>query len=326
MADSSEQLLEILKENKGFTHPEKWIGYAREHGFRKVDAVVVQGCPDCGATQYRKIGQYIYYSNLIYLLKCEQCELLYSNVRINQDTISQHFDAAYVDERYFAESRKDTFRQIAAILSGCIPVNGKVLDVGGAKGHLMAALKECRSDLTLVVNDVSRAKCEWAEQHYRFRAICATASDVCSLSEDFDAVSLIDVIYYEPQIAKLWSGLGRLVRPNGVLVLRVPNHYFLILMRQWLKRVLRPRSDQDIQDRIKGFNPEHLYVFSRSYLKRRLKQLGFERVTIVPSALLLKSSRWRPFCRTIYAVARAIHWLSIGKVVCTPSFLVIAKR
>jgi SAM-dependent methyltransferase len=326
MAEPIEYWFDVLKENKGFAKPEQWIEYAKEHGFRKVNAIAVEVCPDCGSVDARKIGQYIYYSNLALLLTCGHCNLLYCNVRIDNDTVSKHFDTAYTDEKYFAESRKDTFDQIVTILKGCAPVGGRILDIGGAKGHLMAALQDFRSDLTLVVNDVSLAKCEWARQHYGFHAVCATASEVCSMSHTFDVLSMIDVMYYEPDLAKLWSGLDGTLRQNGTLILRVPNHYGAIVIRQAIERLFSSATQREMQDDIAWFNPEHLYVFSKKYLKKRLGKLGFTHIRFVPSALFITDMKWRPLCRGVYILAKVIYYLSLRTIICTPSMLVIARR
>jgi len=91
----------ILRNNHGFFQPERWVDYAREHNFKTILAEEVSCCPDCGLQAWKKVGQYVYYSNLINLNACKNCHLLYSDTRINSQTVQDHFENTYKDEEYF---------------------------------------------------------------------------------------------------------------------------------------------------------------------------------------------------------------------------------
>jgi hypothetical protein len=80
-----------------------------------------------------------------------------------------------------------------------------------------------------------------------------------------------------------------------------------------------------MQDHVKFFNPEHLYVFSRRYLAARLRKLGLSEIDAVPSELLV----WQrgDILYPIYKfICRALWLLSSGRVLVTPSLLLIAGR
>jgi len=98
-----------------------------------------------------------------------------------------------------------------------------------------------------------------------------------------------DVIYYEPELHKLWRILSSLVAKNGAVIIRAPNRFPLIRFWQFIIRAIDSRAHTEMQDHIRFFNSEHLYVFSRRYLLTRLKELGFTQVTAVPSDLLVKN-------------------------------------
>lgn len=280
---------DIVRSNVGFERPEDWVQYAKSHGFRKLPARQIVRCPDCGndaASGSNKIGQYIYYSNLAQLRKCGHCQLIYSTVRIDPSIIRHHFDRAYTDEDYFVRRRKDIFDQVVQLASSHAPLHGHVLDIGGAKGHAMAALRDARPDLTVVVNDLSPSKCEWVESHYGLRSLCGSAPELLAYPGTFDVITLIDVLYYEPNLSKLWDALARLLRPGGVLIIRIPNNNSRIV---WYQRMLDwfvPRRVRDRADTVRSFNPEHLYVLSKQYMTQRLRTLGCRSIAWVPSALL----------------------------------------
>lgn len=59
-----------------------------------------------------------------------------------------------------------------------------------------------------------------------------------------------------------------------------------ILARQGrLRRRVAPRRAEK-GDRIRFFNPEHLYIFARAYLERRLRESGFAEVRMEPACVL----------------------------------------
>jgi hypothetical protein len=133
------------------------------------------------------------------------------------------------------------------------------------------------------------------------------------------------VIYLEPELQKQWGGLANLLAKNGVVIIRAPNKYVLIRLWQFMIRVINGWAQPEMQDHMTFFNPEHLYVFSRRYLVTRLKGLGFNQVTTIPSELLVRtqSDVWH---RLYFSLCKILFTLSRGKWILTPSLLVIVKN
>lgn len=325
MADEVQGMLDILRHNRGFSGHERWLDYALRHGFKHVEAWTLEGCPDCASCSYRKLGQYIYYSTLIGLRICSDCGLVYSDTHIDPALVATHFETAYKDEDYFLFDRHRIFDEIATLTDRLAPKNGRVLDVGGAKGHLLGMLKQRRPDLDLVVNDLSRSACEWVESHYGAKTICGPIGAWDRFDDNFDVVIMSDVIYYETHLNNLWRLLQALVKKGGDVILRVPNKLPLIRAAQWLRKRTASAEELAMQAHIPFFNPEHLYVFTRGYLRRRLRSLGFSHVVALPSELLLKSRR--SFTRVLYYYMAKFLWaVSFRTSILTPSFLVVAQR
>lgn len=324
MERQEHQMLELLRFNKGFTHPEKWIEYGLIHDFKKIQADELDKCPDCNNRLLKFVGQYVYYSTLVSLQACAQCGLVFSDKRIDFQVIQSHFERAYKDVAYFLDRRRRIIEQVSTLAGRLAPQGGKILDVGGAKGHLLATLKGCRSDLTFVVNDLSKEACDYAASKYGFQTICGDVNALERISYKFDVIIMSDVIYYEPELHKLWTLLPRLVSKNGAIIIRVPNRLALICFWQFMTRAIIRPADQEMQDHIKFFNPEHLYVFSRRYLLTRLKKLGFSQVIAIPSDVLV---RYRgDFLHPLYYyLCKLVSILSRGKWIITPSLLVIAR-
>lgn len=324
-ADQKERMRCVLQFNKGFTHVDRWIEYALNHKFKRVKARKINSCPDCNGRSLTFIGQFIYYSTLVSLQKCDHCTLFFTDTRFAPEIIQAHFEHTYKDEKYFQQRRRRVFEQISLIADSHAPLAGTILDIGGAKGHLLATLKQRRSDLKVVLNDVSKEACKYAESGYGFHTVLGGIDALEKISTRFDVVILSDVIYYEPELRRLWAVLPRLVSENGAVLIRVPNKIALIRSWQFLRRIFGGRANNEMQDTIHFFNPEHLFVFSRNYLSNRLRRLGFQNVIATPSKLLIQGNRdFLTAC--FYLLSRIIWLVSFGKIVITPSLIVIAKH
>jgi SAM-dependent methyltransferase len=327
VTDDRASALAVLRHNVGFDAPELWVDYALRHGFRRVKAVAVTRCPDCGGQPTRSLGQFVYYSTLVRLVECGACALAWTNVRLDPGVLIQHFEGAYKDEEYFLQARRAIFDQLVARIERIAPLRGRVLDIGGAKGHLMHLVRTRRPDLTVVVNDLSESATRYAAEHFGVPTITGDARAVCENGARYDVVVLSDVLYYEPEIAEMWSALPKLMAPRGSVVIRVPNKFHLLRASQSIKNALRSRRQRATEVNISFFNPEHLLLLSRRYLETRLRHLGFVDIEWLPSPLLRSSSAVPNAAGDVFfQLARFANAVSGRRFVMTPSLLVCAKR
>jgi hypothetical protein len=152
-----------------------------------------------------------------------------------------------------------------------------VLDVGGATGHQALAIRRVRPDIHVTVTDVSAKACEAARQ-FGLSARQESVHDLRWRSDRCHAVICSDVLYYDPDIdGSTWGALSRVVASSGVLIIRGPNRAGMIRRAGARQNALATR--------LPWFNPEHLYVFTRSYLKARLTEAGLHRVRTLPSPI-----------------------------------------
>jgi 2-polyprenyl-3-methyl-5-hydroxy-6-metoxy-1,4-benzoquinol methylase len=321
MNHDEQAMLEVLRSNKGFERRDVWVQYAIDHRFVHVDAHEVATCPNCGSASSAVVGQMVYYSTLLKLRLCSRCHLAYVDVRIDPAVLQQHFESAYKDENYFRTKRDRIFDQLARQADVNTRANGLVLDVGGAKGHLMAKLQTRRPDLVLTVNDLSSDACEYAAREYGLRTLVGGVTVLEQLSSRFDTVVMSDVIYYEPEIKRLFEVMPQLVVPGGTLIIRVPNKLWLIRAVQIWKRI--KSKDREKQTSISFFNPEHLYIFSQRFLVRRLSALGFTNVRVLPSRMLIEKSSLLE--KAVYFACQMLAWISLGRLVLSTAVLVVAQ-
>jgi 2-polyprenyl-3-methyl-5-hydroxy-6-metoxy-1,4-benzoquinol methylase len=323
-----EYYLNILENNGGFNTPCRWLKYAKIHSFKRVKSQKLQACPDCGNDKLCNSGQYVYYSNLIQLLFCTKCGLYFSDTLLDPIVIKEHFENSYKDEKYFGMRRKPIYEYISLLADQHTPINGKVIDIGGGKGHLLQLLKNRRTDLNITLTDISKKSCDYCSEKFGINSICCSIPELEQLTCQFNTVLIIDVLYYDPNVNKIWRVFNRLCdSESGTLILRVPNKLKIIKFHQILYKYLKSNEKKSYQDHIKYFNPEHIFIFSSNYLRQRLKKLGFKKVRILPSPLLLTSNRKKDKLMGIFfKMSRLIFLISFGKFIITPSMIVIAEK
>jgi hypothetical protein len=312
LTESRELAVSILRSNRGFEDQdlERWADFAVQAKFKPMAAVPVTACPDCGEQPIRSLGRYVSYSTLIRLQECP-CGLLWADARIDAASTAAHFDRAYRDDAYYQTDRAAVFSQLAAIVDRNTRRGGQVLDVGGAGGQFAAVLRERRPDLAITVQDVSGAKIVEAAGR-GFVGLVGT-DWMHREAGPYHTIVLSDSIYYEPNLPALWAALRRVKAPHGLIVLRVPNRVPIVRLSGW-----RQRHSGDLPIDLAGHNPDHLVICSRSYLTRKLRELGCWRVEVRPSPV--GEGRRVP---GLYAAARVLRRL--GGPCVTPSMVVLGR-
>ena len=178
---SNNDYLNILRNNGGFNPAEKWLNYAKKHNFYEINSTKLKRCPDCNNDNLVKFGQYIYYSNIFHVKLCPNCGLYFSDTLLNGETIAKHFENTYNDELYFAAQRKSIFKYITSIANKHTPKNGKLMDIGGGKGHMLNNIKTDRPDIHVTLNDLSNNSCNHCSEMYAIKTICSNIPDLQKL-------------------------------------------------------------------------------------------------------------------------------------------------
>ena len=322
-------MLAILSSNTGFDEPEAWVDYAWTHHFKRVQARRMTHCPDCGSLPGRPMGKYVYYSTLMHLIECEECGLVWADVRLDDAVIRRHFESAYKDAAYFARQRHAIFQQVATEVAARTPSGGSVLDIGGATGELLAIIRNLRPDVRLTLNDLSQSACELARSKFGVETRRGNLPSLLHDAVGYDTVVCSDVLYYEPRIDQVWPALGQLVNSRGTLLIRVPNRAYAIAAAQrWYQftAYLTGRANDPRVSHVPFFNPEHLYILRRGYIEQRLVQNGFPKVVARPSHPLCGGLLKGMLARTVHRIAVALWHLSSQRAIVTPSMLIIASR
>ena len=108
-------------------------------------------------------------------------------------------------------------------LAGRLPPRGRLLDAGCGSGGMLAFLQERMGDLDVAGIDAA----EHAVQHCHRRGLCTvqsgTVEELPFAAAVFDAVLSLDVLYHAGvNQERALAEMGRVLRPDGLLVLNLP--------------------------------------------------------------------------------------------------------
>jgi SAM-dependent methyltransferase len=163
----------------------------------------------------------------------------------------------------------------------------RVLDVGCGEGYGSALLAEHAEEVIGVDYSpaaVRHASAAYARPNLRFEVQDATALDP-SLGQ-FDAATCFEVIEHVEDQDAVLEGVGRLLRPTGVLILSTPNR----LVEASFGRFVSGEE-----------NEYHINLLSPGDLRRRLRR-HFARVRLFGQA---------PSGNTLYSVLKALDVLNL---------------
>lgn len=323
MSEVEQEIRAILRKKRWLRDPGRWVDYARTHGFRAVKAVKVPVCPDCSGAPFRTWGQHVYYSTPIRLLECIDCGLVWADAHIDSDIIHGHFERAYKDEEYFRVLRGPIFHHLVDVIDTLCRRGARIVDIGGARGDLMAQVIARRPDVRVVINDISETATSYAARNFGFATLTGDVKALAVPEHQYDLVVLSDVLYYEPNLRILWAELSRLVCQGGAVVIRVPNKHVAIRLGQLWYRFTHTKARQAMQDRIRFFQPEHIFILRQRYLRSRLTRMGFT-VNALPSPPLGDSHP--AIGSVLFNLAMAVNRLSRHALVPTPAMLLVGRR
>lgn len=237
------------------------------------------------------------------LVECTSCGLRYVNPRLKASLILEEYaggsDEAFVSQ---AAGRELTFeRCLNAIERVTAGRRGRILDVGTAGGSFLHVAR--RRGWQVEGCEPNRWLCDWAERRYGLSVHSGTLFQQAYAAEQFDVISLWDVLEHVPDPKGVIRECHRLLKPNGLLVVNYPD------IGSWIARIMK-RSWFFLLS-------VHLYYFTRASLGRLLADAGLTVVLARPHFQWLELGyvlrRARAYMGTPALLAeRASHWLGLA--------------
>jgi glycosyltransferase involved in cell wall biosynthesis/SAM-dependent methyltransferase len=284
---------------------------------RAAPAPAAEPCEACGAT--------LAPSRLVYegrrYHRCGGCGARRAAVLPARGEVRSEYEVRY--PRRFPPARLDEARRqvLAGVLerTRALARPGTLLDVGCAGGHFMTAARA--AGWRAIGSDLSHAACV-AARAAGGPVVQADAEALPFGAATLDAVTLVNVLDHTTRPRAVVREAARVLRPGGVLVLRVPNGAFHARWAAVLGRLgpfVRWR-------RLDAYPILHLFAFGPAALRRLVEGSGFEVVATLNSGLAA-GAPGRGLLRALTAAAAgAAHALSGRRWLIGPSLELYARR
>jgi SAM-dependent methyltransferase len=211
------------------------------------------------------------------LYACTGCKSWFRILDTHVD-LETHFSvASYTDcnrEHWWRAQRRGLFEHTAGLVLSTINRFGPVcsdvavLDFGCAFGHFLEILSN-RGIHGSGVEQVARLRDLIAGRQHGWRVTAALNEWA---PNSFEAVTALDSLYYVPDPLELLSDFKRILKPRGVVVLRVTNRTALLR----LLRYLRPGA---INNHTFG---DQLFAFSHEAILTLFRKTNLELVVTQP--------------------------------------------
>jgi len=287
-------------------------------------ATVEVACPLCGAKDGKRLGTFLFQEELLGLVECRECRLVYVSPRLSDKAMDVYFQT-YTDvsspeiiARWRANKQPNVEYDLH-ILKRLLP-GGRILDVGCGYGFF---LEQARSEgYQTMGTEISKMACEYANNTLGLDVRWGTLKELNLPATSFDVVTCIDVLYYCPAPLIDLREMYRILRPGGVIAVRVLTR--IDYARAW-QRITRSSA----WDGNPFFEKEHIIHFSVGTMCRMLAAAGYEILRVYPSHL----TYWKRYPAGVQVVRKLSDWvfqtlwrLSGGRVCLSPSTTFIGRK
>ncbi len=224
-------------------------------------------CNLCGGSSTKptlqKFGQTI--------VKCRRCGLLFTNPQPREEDVFKRYDAGYFFQEYLpafgagTESYRldivmNRYSLYLDVLEHARLSGRRLLDVGAGAGFFVKAAAQNGWEAEGV--EVSETAAAYGRDILKVRLHNRKFEETDFGEATFDAVTLLDTIEHLRDPLGCLSGIRRILKKNGLLVLNTPDVRSLsrlFLGRDWAE-----------------FSPvEHLYYFSQTTLSAMIEKAWF---------------------------------------------------
>ncbi|MCE7063621.1 class I SAM-dependent methyltransferase [Dyadobacter sp. CY343] len=230
-------------------------------------------CPVCGQSHFREFivaEDYTVSHQQFQIQQCDSCQFLFTNPRPaeseigpfyeSQEYISHHDDAKDLMSRVYNSVRDYTIQQKIKLINKHTAQKGTLLDIGCGTGSFASAIQANGWNVNGTEPDSgARAVAQKRIGDRVFNSISAAELT----SQQFDAITMWHVLEHVHQINETIDWLNAHLKPNGTLVIAVPNpesHDAAAYGKFW--------AAYDV--------PRHLYHFTKNSMKLLLGSHGFE--------------------------------------------------
>ncbi len=225
-------------------------------------------CFVCGSTNSQLLFETEYpkynYPGKFAIRKCNKCGLLFNSPRLNDKELSNLYNRNYY---FFNRDDSVEFQRISNLYLRTVAliqdktVERRVVEIGSAKGYLLALLKHLGWSVQGI--EISTEASEYALSRFGVPTFTGTIEDYSNSNhkDGFPVVLAIDVIEHVPNPIEFLNSVDNILRSKGVLIIDTPNG--------------KSQNIEHLNSKWKGFNPFHINYFSSQNLQSLLTNMGY---------------------------------------------------
>jgi len=239
------------------------------------------------------------------IVQCELCGLVYVNPQPEEDFLKEHYQS------YLPESLDDidgwekmmsgVFEESLKIINKITGARrGKLLDIGCAHGFFIEAALNAGWEASGI--DLSKRAVQYADSR-GLEVSNSTLFEKKYKNNYFDVITMFYVLEHLPDPGKYLKEIHRVLKPSGVLLVRVPHTTPIVKM---LKMFNISNTLYDA--------PSHLTDFSPQSLKRILEKTGFNAIRTSIGGMTYPRSLSERFISCFFgAIGTFLNKITFGK-------------
>ncbi|TET64333.1 MAG: class I SAM-dependent methyltransferase [Candidatus Stahlbacteria bacterium] len=286
-------------------------------------SLVEVSCNICNSTSEEIISK----TGIGNIVRCKKCGLLYRNPRLSdRDEIDKYKHQIY-DESYGLIEDKSKKEIFVSILNNLEHYKGKILDIGCADGYFLALARERGWEpYGIEISDFLLRK---ARESLGSKYVFGVPLKMADFPPNyFDVISMWDVLDHLMDPLGELMEIRRILKKKGLLIIRVRNIAFHILVNKLFKK--------NLFGIIKKPTIFHLYGFNNKNIKVLLEKANLSKLKIGNSKLtsgdpysqieFLGDCSTNFIKRIYYAFSQLISFLSSKSLLISPSIIIYAEK
>lgn len=252
-------------------------------------------CPLCGMNEFTEIYKE---RGSLGIVRCNNCSLIYVNPRLREPekiywgSADKYFqEARLIFEGKMPHHRDKNYLADLRLIHRYKP-SGNFLDIGTNMGFFLRnALKYKGWNLYGV--EPSASLSNMANKYFGLNVKTAFLENAGFEDNFFDVITMTDVFEHLTEPKQVLNEVRRVLKPDGILFIKVPNALFNVLKLRVLKLFGRLK-DYDIFD-----SYEHVVHYSHSTLKKMIEGQGFK-VMKIGIGMPVQSPVWHKYVGFYY--------------------------
>tara|TARA_B100000315_G_scaffold258184_1_gene309444 strand:+ start:4293 stop:5273 length:981 start_codon:yes stop_codon:yes gene_type:complete len=243
--------------------------------FYNESEVTAVPCPLCETYQFKVIYKE---REALGIVRCLKCNLIYVNPRLKNpekvywgDADKYTKEAKLIFEGKAPHYRDPNYLEDLHLIKRYKP-GGNFLDVGTNMGFFLRNAKKVSTKWNLYGVDPSSTLTDIARKYFGLNVKTAFLEDAGFEDNFFDVITMTDVFEHITEPKKILNENRRILKPDGILFIKVPNGQFN-LFKYYMAKMMGRLKDYDIFD-----SYEHVVHYSNRTLKTMLNNCGFKLV------------------------------------------------